>query len=39
MVKEDIDKLLEAGFIYPVNNMEWVFLIVGSLRRRDRTER
>jgi hypothetical protein len=28
MVKEDIDKLLEAGFIYPVNNTEWVSPIV-----------
>ena len=24
MVKEDIDGLLEAGFIYPVVNSEWV---------------
>jgi hypothetical protein len=24
MVKEEIDRLLEAGFIYPVNNSEWV---------------
>ena len=24
MVKEDIDRLLEAGFIYPVVNSEWV---------------
>jgi hypothetical protein len=28
MVKEEIDRLLEAGFIYPVNNSEWVSLIV-----------
>jgi hypothetical protein len=28
MVKEDINKLLEAGFIYPVNNTEWVSPIV-----------
>ena len=24
MVKEEIDRLLEAGFIYPINNSEWV---------------
>ena len=28
MVKEEIDQLLEAGFIYPVNNSEWVSPIV-----------
>jgi hypothetical protein len=28
MVKEEIDKLLEAGLIYPVNNSEWVSSIV-----------
>jgi hypothetical protein len=28
MVKEEIDRLLEAGFIYPVNNFEWVSPIV-----------
>jgi hypothetical protein len=28
MVKEEIDWLLEAGFIYPVNNSEWVSPIV-----------
>ena len=28
MVKEDIDRLLEAGFIYPVVNLEWVSPIV-----------
>ena len=28
MVKEDIDQLLEAGFIYPVVNSEWVSPIV-----------
>ena len=28
MVKEEIDRLLEAGFIYPVSNSEWVSLIV-----------
>ena len=28
MVKEDIDRLLEAGFIYPVVNSEWVSPIV-----------
>ena len=28
MVKEELDKLLEAGFIYPVNNSEWVSPIV-----------
>ena len=28
MVKEDIDRLLEAGFIYPVVNSEWVSSIV-----------
>ena len=27
MVKEEIDRLLEAGFIYPVNNSEWVLPI------------
>ena len=24
MVKEEIDRLVEAGFIYPVHNSEWV---------------
>ena len=28
MVKEDIDRLLEAGFIYPVVNSEWISPIV-----------
>ena len=28
MVKDDIDRLLEAGFIYPVVNSEWVSPIV-----------
>ena len=28
MVKEDIDRLLEAGFIYPVVNSKWVSSIV-----------
>jgi hypothetical protein len=28
MVKEEIDRLLEAGFIYLVNNSEWVSPIV-----------
>ena len=28
MVKEEIDRLLETGFIYPVNNSEWVSPIV-----------
>ena len=28
MVKEDIDRLLEAGFIYPIVNSEWVSPIV-----------
>jgi hypothetical protein len=28
MVKEEIDRLLEARFIYPVNNSEWVSPIV-----------
>ena len=28
MVKEEIDRLLEAGFIYPVSNSEWVSPIV-----------
>jgi hypothetical protein len=28
MVKEETDRLLEAGFIYPVNNSEWVSPIV-----------
>jgi hypothetical protein len=37
MVKEDIDKLLEAGFIYPVNNTEWVSPSWWYLRRRDQT--
>lgn len=27
-VKEEIDRLLESGFIYPVNNSEWVSPIV-----------
>ena len=28
MVKEEIVRLLEAGFIYPVHNSEWVSPIV-----------
>ena len=28
MVKEKIDRLLEAGFIYPVHNLEWMSPIV-----------
>ena len=28
MVKEEIDRLLKAGFIYPVNNSEWLSPIV-----------
>ena len=28
MVKDEIDKLMEAGFIYPVDNSEWVSPIV-----------
>ena len=28
LVKEELEKLLEAGFIYPVNNSEWVSPIV-----------
>jgi hypothetical protein len=28
LVKEEIDRLLEAGFIYPVNNSEWMSPIV-----------
>ena len=28
IVKEEIDRLLEAGFIYPVNNSKWVSPIV-----------
>ena len=28
MVKEEIDRLSEAGFIYPVNNSKWVSPIV-----------
>jgi disulfide oxidoreductase YuzD len=28
VVKEEIDRLLEAGFIYPVNNSEWVSPVV-----------
>ena len=28
LVKKDIDKLLEAGFIYPMNHSEWVSPIV-----------
>jgi hypothetical protein len=31
MVKEEIDKLLECGFIYPVPYSEWVSPIVGSI--------
>jgi len=37
-VKEDIDKLLQAGFIYLIDNVTWLILIVlvpkknGSLR-------
>ena len=28
IVKEEIQKLLEAGFIYPISDSEWVFLLV-----------
>ena len=34
MVKEDIDRLLEAGFIYPVVNSEWVSPIGSSEKGR-----
>ena len=33
MVKEDIERLLEAGFIYPVVNSEWVSSIVVVLKK------
>jgi hypothetical protein len=36
MVKEDIDKLLEAGFISPVNNTEWVSPIVVVPKKKGR---
>ena len=33
MVKKEIDRLLEARFIYPVNNLEWVSPIVVVLEK------
>ena len=33
MVKEEIDRLLEAGFIFSVNNSEWVSPIVVVLKK------
>ena len=33
MVKEEIDRLLDAGFIYPINNSEWVSPIVVVLMK------
>jgi len=33
MVKEELDKLLEAGFIRPVKTTEWVSLVVLALKK------
>jgi hypothetical protein len=33
MVKEELDKLLEAGFIRHVETIEWVFLVVLTLNK------
>ncbi len=33
MVKEELDKLLEAGFIRPVETTEWVSLVVLALKK------
>jgi len=33
MVKEELDKLLEAGFIRPVETIEWVFPVVLTLKK------
>jgi hypothetical protein len=33
MVKEELDKLLEARFIRPVETTEWVFLVVLALKK------
>jgi hypothetical protein len=33
MVKEKLDKLLEVGFIRPVETIEWVFLVVLVLKK------
>ena len=34
-VKQEIDKLLDAGVIYPINNSEWVSPIVIVLKKND----
>ena len=33
IVKEEIKKLLEAGFIYPISNSEWVSPLVTVPRK------
>ena len=33
MMKEEIERLLEAGFIYPVHNSEWMSPIVVVLKK------
>jgi hypothetical protein len=39
LIKEGLDKVMEAGFIYPVRHSEWISPIVWSLRRWKRTRR
>jgi hypothetical protein len=36
MVKEELDKLLETGFIRPVETTEWVSLMVLALKKNDK---
>jgi hypothetical protein len=36
MVKEDLDKLLEAGFIRPVETTEWVSPVILALKKNDK---
>ena len=33
IVKEEIDRLLEAGFMYPIYNLEWFSPIVVILKK------
>jgi hypothetical protein len=36
MMKEELDKLLEVGFIRPVKTTEWVFPMVLALKKNDK---
>ncbi len=36
MVKEEFDKLLEAGFIRPMETTEWVSPMVLTLKKNDK---